>query len=135
MVENEIISGNTTPELSYPISRAYQPTGILLSQNTPCRIENTGIWNWMCFFTFNCISLKTLCPKLLIIGQYQDQIYFILPVLQTVTCFLYQIIIHSSLICFLFLSSLQKCCRNSSVWSKKQHHLSRMHTQISSGFY
>lgn len=46
----------------------------------------------MCFFTFHFISLKILYPKLLIIGQYQDQIYFILPILQTVYLYCKQLL-------------------------------------------
>lgn len=94
-----------------------------------------GIWNWPCFFTFNFFTLNIVIPNLLIVGQYQDHIFFIYSSYilnftciansaNTVTCFLYQTTIYSSLTCFLFLSSIQKCCRNSSVRSEKQHHLS-----------
>lgn len=131
VVDNEIISQKIIPELSFPTSKAYQTIGVLIPQNRPCHSENIGIWNWLHFFTFHLICLKFFFPKnyLFLANIRIRHISFNLCC--RVTCFLNQITI--SQYCDLlslsfFFPSIQKRCRNSSVWSKKQHHLSGMHT-------
>lgn len=122
------------------LSHQQSPQVFWFFQNRPCQFENTAIWNWMCFFTFHFFEIFSVLNCLLLANtkiRYTSFYLYCKHFTSIAKRYLLSVLKHRSQYpdLFSFLSSIQKRCRNSSVRSEKQHHLSWMHTQISSGFY